>query len=90
MPELDLTEDQEKRRRQIERRLQKVLVDLRDLAVEAGCQQPSLFYECEGWLNVFDAARGDCDGDFGSRQDKVTLSISTVIKGVPMLGCGAW
>jgi hypothetical protein len=46
--ELPLTSAQKRRRRAIEKKMQEALRELRDLAVEAGCSEPSLFYEVEG------------------------------------------
>ncbi len=87
-----LTASQEKRRRSIEIRIQRALRDLRDLAAEAGCGNPHLFYECEGSLCVFDYDRGDPgEGGANARQEKVALSVNiNPSKGTPALDCGAW
>ena len=93
--ELELTNQQEKRRKSIERRLQKALRDFHDLAVEVGCEDPYLYYECEGVLCAFDFAR--CDpgaGSTGQRQGNVLLSVSIYSRhdkpGTVHMDCGAW
>ncbi len=53
-----LTPAQEKRRLSIERRIQRALRELRELALEAGAGDPRLYYECGGSLCVFDYDRG--------------------------------
>jgi len=87
--ELPLTEAQERRRASVARRLNRALADLVALAVDAGCESPSLYYECEGSLSVFDDARGDTGaGSAVDRQNKVALAVSVGMR--PRLDCGAW
>jgi hypothetical protein len=91
---LDLTPEQEKRRRQIERRMNRALKDFRDLAVVAGCRQPDLFFDGSG-VYVFDLALGSPnDGSPHDRQQAIVLEMilggDGVVKGCPQLGCGSW
>jgi hypothetical protein len=92
--ELPLTPAQKRRRRAIEKKMQKALRELRDLAVEAGCSEPSLFYEVEGVLCVFDLTRGHPgEGSCNVRQDKVALSVTIYSRNPPtgiLLDCGGW
>lgn len=88
---LELTAAQEKRRRAIERNIKKQLKALVALAVEAGCKDPKLFYECEGSIHVFDESRGNSDaGSAVERQEKVAMCVTLIGRGTPLLDCGAW
>lgn len=87
---LPLTATQEKRRKSIERRMRACLKELQDLALEAGAKRPSLYYECEGELYVFDREHPNAE-DYGfSRVRAVCLSVGLAGPGVPSLDCGAW
>lgn len=93
----DMTPVQRRKRASIERRLRKLLVEARDLAVDMGCRKPYLYYECEGQLHVMDDAdvpdAGTMNESTVSLQSRVVVDFDLCgrrVNGVPKLDCGAW